>query len=222
MTGVELTQFVAVYGIWVVAAFIALESIGVPLPAEAALIAAAFFCARTPDINIWSLISVGIVAAIAGDIAGFWIGRIFGHRVLTRYGSRFGITEQRMLIGQFLFARYGGRFVFAARFLPVLRNIAAALAGTNRMAPPRFYCAGALAAVAWVSFYAGAAYTFGEAFKTLATSVAVSLAMIAGAVMLALPSLILRCEKRLAAKAEVVSLPRQPASEPAQPARRAA
>jgi membrane protein DedA with SNARE-associated domain len=222
MSGPELTEFVIVYGVWLVAAFIALESIGIPLPAEATLIAAAFFCARTDSFNIWTLIATGTLAAIAGDVAGFWIGRMFGHRVLTKYGTRVGITEQRMMIGQWLFARYGGRFVFAARFLPVLRNIAAALAGTNRMAPARFYFAGALAAAAWVSFYAGAAYLFGEAFKTLATSVAVSLAMIAGAIMLALPTLILRCEKRLLAKAEVMSPARQPAADEVRPIRRVA
>jgi membrane protein DedA with SNARE-associated domain len=78
------------------------------------------------------------------------------------------------------------------------------------MAPSRFYFAGALAAVAWVSFYGLAAYSFGEAFKTLASSVAVSLACVAAAVMLALPSLILRCEKRLLAKTEIFPPTRQP------------
>jgi hypothetical protein len=60
-----MAEFVANYGIWVVAAFIALESVGIPLPAEAALIAAGFFAARTHGIDIWTLIGAGIVAAIA-------------------------------------------------------------------------------------------------------------------------------------------------------------
>ena len=75
-----MTEFVSNYGVWMVAAFIALESIGLPLPAEAALIAAAFFAARTHDIDIWSLIGAGIVAAIVGEMVGFWIGRRFGYR----------------------------------------------------------------------------------------------------------------------------------------------
>ena len=76
-----MAEFVSIYGVWLVAAFIALESIGMPLPAEAALIAAGFFAARTHGIDIWSLISAGILAAILGEIVGFWIGRRFGHRV---------------------------------------------------------------------------------------------------------------------------------------------
>ena len=47
-----MAEFVSIYGIWVVAAFIALESVGIPLPAEAALIAAAFFAARNHGLDI--------------------------------------------------------------------------------------------------------------------------------------------------------------------------
>src|SRR5499427_5434995 len=56
----EMAEFVSNYGIWVVAAFIALESVGIPLPAEAALIAAGFFAARTHGLDIWSLIAASI------------------------------------------------------------------------------------------------------------------------------------------------------------------
>ena len=63
-----MAEFVSNYGIWVVATFIALESVGIPLPAEAALIAAGFFAARTHGLDIWSLIAAAIVAAIVGEI----------------------------------------------------------------------------------------------------------------------------------------------------------
>ena len=134
-----MAEFVANYGIWVVAAFIALESVGIPLPAEAALIAAGFFAARTHGIHIWTLIGAGIIAAIMGEIVGFWIGRRYGHQLSARHGARLGLTPGRIRIGQWLFARYGGRFVFIARFLPILRNMAAVLAGTNAMAQHSFY-----------------------------------------------------------------------------------
>ena len=99
-----MAEFVANYGIWVVAAFIALESVGIPLPAEAALIAAGFFAARTHGIHIWDLIAAGIIAAIVGEIVGFWIGRRYGHQLLARHGSRLGLTPGRIRIGQWLFA----------------------------------------------------------------------------------------------------------------------
>jgi membrane protein DedA with SNARE-associated domain len=198
----KVAEFVLMYGVWVVAAFIALESVGIPLPAEAALMAAGFFAAKIPGLDIWLLIGAGIVAAIVGEIVGFWIGRRFGYQLLNRYGARLGLTEGRIKIGQWLFARYGGRFVFIARFLPVLRNMAAVLAGTNCMPQHNFYFASATAAIVWNVSYALAAYSFGDALANLASSVSVFLSLAAILIIVAVPALILRCEKRVLAKAE--------------------
>jgi membrane protein DedA with SNARE-associated domain len=197
-----LAEFVATYGIWLVAAFIALETIGAPLPAEAALMAAAFFAARTHDLDIWHLIAVGSLAAILGNAAGYWIGSRFGYRLLVRYGHRVGLTEGRIKIGQWLFLRYGGRFVFIARFLPFLRNMAAILAGTNAMPQPAFHLASGTAAIAWVMLYSLATYSLGAAFADLATPAAVVLGTAAILVILAVPTLVLRYEQRLLARAE--------------------
>src|SRR5437764_14403046 len=103
----ELTHFIAAYGIWLVAVFIAVESIGVPLPAEAALMAAAFFSARTQALDIGSLIAAGVFAAVVGEVAGFWLGRTSGDRALARGGPRLGLTAPRLRRGDQRFARSG-------------------------------------------------------------------------------------------------------------------
>jgi membrane protein DedA with SNARE-associated domain len=197
-----VVEFISTYGVWVVAAFIALETIGAPFPAEAALMAAGFFAARTHDLDIWLLIVVGSLAAILGNAVGYWIGHRFGYRLLVRYGPRVGLTEGRIKIGQWLFMRYGGRFVFIARFLPFLRNMAAILAGTNAMAQPTFHLASGTAAIAWVMLYSLATYSLGAAFADLATPAAVVLGTAAILVILAVPTLVLRYEQRLLARAE--------------------
>jgi membrane protein DedA with SNARE-associated domain len=218
-----MAEFVSNYGIWIVVAFVALESVGIPLPAEAALIAAAFFASRNHGLDIWSLITAATVAAIFGEIVGFWIGRRFGHQLLMRYGTRLGMTEGRIRIGQLLFLRYGGRFVFIARFLPFLRNMAAVLAGTNSMAQRNFYFASATAAAAWIICYGWAAYSFGEAFADVASPAAVGLGLAAASIVLVMPALILRYEKRLLAEADLLprtSLGVIPADSAAQRSRR--
>jgi membrane protein DedA with SNARE-associated domain len=126
-----------------------------------------------------------------------------------RYGTRLGMTEGRIRIGQWLFVRYGGRFVFVARFLPFLRNMAAVLAGTNSMAQRNFYFASATAAAAWIVCYGLAAYSFGEAFADVASPAAVCLGLVAALIVVAAPALMLRYEKHLLAKAEL--LPNDPA-----------
>jgi membrane protein DedA with SNARE-associated domain len=185
-----MVQFVSIYGVWFVAGLIALESVGVPVPAEAALIAAAFFGAGTHELDICLLIAAGILAAIVGEIVGFWIGKLFGRRVLVRYGPL-----------QWLFVKYGVRFVFVARFLPVLRNMAAVLAGTNCMPQHHFYFASSAAAVAWVTCYGLGAYSFGEAFAQFASWAAFALGCAALLIVIAMPLLIARYEKRALAKA---------------------
>jgi membrane protein DedA with SNARE-associated domain len=200
--GGQLTQFISAHGVWLVAAFIGLETVGVPLPAEAALIAAAIFAATTHDIDIGALIFAGTLAAIVGNAAGFWIGRRFGHHWLLRYGGRVGLTADRIKIGQWLFLHYGVAFVVVARFLPFLRNMAAILAGANTMPQHRFYLASSLAAATWVSAFALAAYLFGEAFWTSTSPVVAVSALIALIIIVGLPMTIVRYEKRLLVRAE--------------------
>jgi membrane protein DedA with SNARE-associated domain len=137
-----------------------------------------------------------------GEVIGFWIGRRFGYQLLQRYGDRLGLTEGRVKIGQWLFARYGGRFVFVARFLPFLRNMAAVLAGTNSMAQRSFYLASSSAAVAWITAYGLAAYSFGAALMAVASPAAICLSLAAAFIVLAAPVVVLRYEQRLLARAE--------------------
>ena len=207
----EWAPFIAAYGVWLVAAFIALESIGAPLPAEAALIAAAVYAATTQDMDIGWLLAIASLAAIAGNIAGYWLGRRYGYRLLMRYGHRVGLTEGRIKIGQWLFLRYGGRFVFVARFLPFLRNMAAVLAGAHRMPQMRFFLASSAAAVAWVLTFGLAAYAFGDAFAHATSPATIGLAAVALRSSWRSRSLILRWEKRLLAQAEH-GLPEVPSS----------
>jgi len=197
----DLTQIVASYGVWLVAAFVALESMGAPLPAEAALIAAGIFAATTHQLDAGWLVAAAIPAAIVGNISGYWIGRKFGYSLLQRYGPRVGLNDDRIKVGQWLFFRYGGRFVFTGRFLPFLRNMAALLAGMNRMPVSRFYLASTSAAMIWVTVYGLGSYALGEAFAALATPAAILLGVIAVATVVGLPMLILRFEKRLLGQA---------------------
>jgi hypothetical protein len=55
-----------------------------------------FFAASTHGISIRSLIAARIVAAILGEIVGFWVGRRFGDQLLTRYAARLGFTAVRI------------------------------------------------------------------------------------------------------------------------------
>ena len=154
------------YGYWGVALAIALESMGVPVPGETALVAAALYAGKTQALNIWVLIAFASAGAILGDNIGYWIGREIGFRMLLRYGSYVGLTEGRIKLGQYLFERHGGKIVFFGRFIALLRSLAALMAGLNQMSWPRFVVFNAAGGILWAACYGLAAFYFGKRIET--------------------------------------------------------
>src|SRR5258707_1730169 len=102
------------YGYLAVFVFIALESLGLPLPGETALIAAAVYAGSAHRLNIGVVFLVAAVAAIGGDNAGHWLGRSAGQRLPGRYGR---LDATKLKIGRGLFARHGGPVGVAGAFL---------------------------------------------------------------------------------------------------------
>jgi membrane protein DedA with SNARE-associated domain len=171
------------YGYLVVFLLVMLESIGVPVPGETALIGAALYAGSTGKLEIWGVIAVAIAGAIIGDNIGFSIGRYGGAKLLLRHGHKIGLHEGRLKIGIWLFRRHGGKVVFWGRFVSILRTYAAFLAGTNQMAWPRFLVFNAAGAVVWATAFGVAYYVFGSALQRLSTTIDITLG-VAGAVLL--------------------------------------
>jgi len=178
---VTLSEVVVRHGYWVVAAAIGVESMGIPVPGETMLVAAAIYAGATHKLDIGTVIAAAIAGAIIGDGLGFLIGRRFGHSLLLRYGSRIGMTPARIKLGQYLFLRFGGTVVFFGRFIALLRALAALLAGINCMPWPRFLLFNAAGAVVWAGSYGMLAYLFGE--KVEAVTRPIGIAVVVGAVI---------------------------------------
>ena len=87
-----LTQLISSYGSFVVAIVIALECIGLPLPGEAVLIVAAIYSGQTNELSIVHVIVAAVLGGIVGNLAGYWIGREYGYRLLLRYGPHVRLT----------------------------------------------------------------------------------------------------------------------------------
>ena len=163
------------YGYLVVFLLVMIESIGIPVPGETVLIAAALYAGSTHKLEIEWVIAAAIAGAIIGDNIGFSIGRYGGARMLLRYGHKVGLHEGRLKIGIWLFRRHGGKVVFWGRFVSVLRTYAAFLAGTNQMAWPRFLVFNAAGAVVWATAFGVAYYVFGSALNKLSTTIDITL-----------------------------------------------
>jgi membrane protein DedA with SNARE-associated domain len=164
----SIAHLVHVYGLAVVAGVVGLESIGLPVPGESALILASIFAGTKHDLNIVWVIVTAASAAIIGQMLGYLIGREFGYWLLLRYGSYLRITEGRIKLGEYLFLRHGSKIIVIARFVPFLRALAGILAGANRMPWRQFMVANVVGATAWSVFFGVAAYMFGRQIERMA------------------------------------------------------
>jgi membrane protein DedA with SNARE-associated domain len=200
--GGHLQQWIGNYGYEAVFALVALESLGVPLPGETALITAALAAATTGRLNIAVIVVVAAGAAIIGDNIGFALGRWGGYRILRRYGRYVGVNERRLKIGRYVFLRYGGSVVFFGRFVAVLRTYAAFLAGVNRMAWPRCLLFNACGGVAWATTIGLASYYVGAIVTSFTNTIGVVLGVIAVLVVIGFLYSLRAAESRYAALAE--------------------
>ncbi len=80
-----VSGLVASYGYVVLFFLVALESLGIPLPGETALVTAAAWAALG-HLSIYAVVATAVAAAIIGDNLGYWIGRKGGIALVRRYG----------------------------------------------------------------------------------------------------------------------------------------
>jgi membrane protein DedA with SNARE-associated domain len=158
-------ELVNAYGLWVLFIGITLECTGIPVPGETMLISVALYAGSTQKMTIGWILLVAATAATFGGMIGYITGRWIGLRLLVHYGKYVGLDEPRLKVGQYLFLRHGGKIVFFGRFVDLLRILAAALAGVNRMNWPYFLFMNALGGISWVLLLGGGVYFFGEQMK---------------------------------------------------------
>jgi membrane protein DedA with SNARE-associated domain len=148
-------------GYTVVFALIAIETMGIPVPAETALIGAALLAHRG-HMDIATLTLVAATAAILGDNVGFAVGRHFGRRVFTHPGPLHTHRLKVLEHGEPFFAKHGPKAVFLGRWVAGLRIASAWLAGMNRMAWPTFLFWNALGGIAWAVSISLSIYFLGD------------------------------------------------------------
>ena len=73
-----MQDLIQTYGLWVLFVIVMLESAGVPLPGETALVVAAVYAGTTHRFSVVLVVIVAAAAAIVGDNIGYWIGRSIG------------------------------------------------------------------------------------------------------------------------------------------------
>jgi membrane protein DedA with SNARE-associated domain len=182
-----VTHFIEHYGLVFVFGIVCLESAGLWLPGETALIAAGVYASKG-HLSISGVIAVAAAGAILGDNIGYWLGREGGRRLLYRYAWLTRFADRVIPTAERFFARHGGKAVFLARFFGGLRVTGAWMAGITRMPWWRFLFWNAAGGITWavgvglVAFYAGKAAADAIARYGVYGAVALVIALVAALV----------------------------------------
>ncbi len=158
-----MTHFFTHTGLPLLFVVVMLESFGIPLPGETALI---FFgvLASKGNYNIAEVIAIAAAAAIVGDNLGYWlIGRIGGRALFRRNRWLHRWSESVIPRTENLMQRHGAKTVFFGRFIAILRFTAAWVAGLGKMHWWKFLFWNALGGIVWAAAVGLVAYYGGQA-----------------------------------------------------------
>ncbi|MBN9326212.1 DedA family protein [Cellulomonas sp. 73-145] len=117
------------------------------LPGDSLILTAVLL--RAPlGLSPWAIAVVALLAAVAGDQTGYWLGHRFGRRFFTDDARV--LTTARLAEAERFFDRYGPVSLVLARFVPIVRTYVPLVAGTARLRYRRFLVWNVTGALLWV------------------------------------------------------------------------
>lgn len=146
------------YGILFVVIFIETGLVVTPfLPGDSLLFAAGTFAALGA-LNIWGLVGLLFVAAVLGDAVNYSIGHYLGERA---YNIKW-IKKEYLEKTHAFFEKHGGKAIFLARFVPIVRTFAPFVAGIGKMSYSYFATYNIVGGLTWVTLFTLMGFFFGN------------------------------------------------------------
>lgn len=167
----ELARFVELYGVWVYAllfmiVFAETGLVVTPfLPGDSLLFTAGALAAVNV-LDIWIILPLLLVAAIAGDAVNYAVGNYLGPKVFRAeatdsFWHRL-LNRKHLAEAHRFFERYGGKAVVLGRFVPIVRTFVPFVAGAGSMTYSQFAFYNITGGLLWVGLCCGAGYAFGN------------------------------------------------------------
>ena len=158
-----LAQIISQYGLWTYALlffviFMETGFVVMPfLPGDSLLFAAGTFAALG-SLNVWVVFFLLAAAAVLGDTVNYWIGHYLGDRA---YNIKW-IKREYLDKTHAFFEKHGGKTIFLARFVPIVRTFAPFVAGIGHMSYGFFFRWNIIGGITWVALFTFAGYFFGN------------------------------------------------------------
>lgn len=129
------------------------------LPGDSLLFAAGAL-ASLGSLNVAGLLVLLWLAAFLGDTANYWIGHFFGEKIIAH--PKLPLNREHLVKAQKFYDKYGGKTIFLARFIPIVRTFAPFVAGIGKMEYKRFIVFNASGGAVWVAGFTLMGYWFGN------------------------------------------------------------
>ena len=153
------------YGYLIVFFGVVLGTMGIPFPSAAILLTSGVLV-QQGHLSLKGAIAFGVLGAIVGNQIGYWVGYQAGRPFILKWGRHVKLTPERLEWVEGLFARHGGKAVFAGRFISVSRVLEALVAGTSRMRWGTFVFYSVLGGAVWATAMVLAGYFFGQSWDS--------------------------------------------------------
>jgi len=182
----HLGQLISQYGTWThlilfLIVFCETGLVVTPfLPGDSLLFAAGTFAALGA-LDLWLVVLLLIIAAIAGDTVNYWIGAYIGPRAFS--GDIRFLRKEYLDRTHAFYEKHGGKTIILARFVPIIRTFAPFVAGVGAMSYPKFIAYNVVGAVLWVGLFVLGGYFFGNISVVRENFTLVILAIIAISVL---------------------------------------
>jgi membrane protein DedA with SNARE-associated domain len=143
-----VTRVISAGGYAGIAALMAINSAGIPLPSEL-IMPFSGYLVYLGRFNLFLVAIVGMVGCNVGSAFGYWIGAKGGRPFVERYGKWVLMSHHDLeRMGSF-FAKYGSIAVLLARMMPVVQTFISIPAGIARMPRLRFHVYTSLGSITW-------------------------------------------------------------------------
>ncbi|MCG6533377.1 MAG: DedA family protein [Syntrophales bacterium LBB04] len=161
----HLNTFIQFFGVWVyliifLVIFCETGLVVTPILPGDSLLFALGSVAAMGILEVKLLIAVLIIAAVAGDTVNYAVGKFFGPRIFQQKSNRFFKREYLDKTHKF-YEKHGGKTIFLARFIPIIRTFAPFVAGIGSMTYSRFIFYNISGGVSWIFLFIAAGYYFG-------------------------------------------------------------
>jgi membrane-associated protein len=130
------------------------------LPGDSLLFAAGAIAALG-SLNIWFMVALLMVAAIAGDTVNYWIGHFFGRKIVDNPKITL-INQEHIDKTEQFYKKHGAKTIILARFVPIVRTFAPFVAGVGSMHYSTFITYNVVGGVLWVGIFTFLGYFFGN------------------------------------------------------------